>query len=74
MGAVLLALGIVLLVVGGYQSISLGLENPSFATPYPLSEQIAGQIATWRIVAVGGLVSGAIGLVMVLRRPKSPSP
>lgn len=74
MGAVLLAVGLVVLVVGGYQAISLDLGNPSFATPYPLSEQIAQQVAMWRVVAGGGLVLGAVGLVMVLRRHKSPSP
>lgn len=73
MGAMLLAVGIILLVVGGYQLMSIGSQYPAFATPAQVLGEVEVQLNLWRIVALGGLVSIAVGLVMLLRRPSKPT-
>lgn len=73
MGAILLAVGVVLLVVGGYQLMSLGSQYPAFAIPAQVLEKVEVHLNFWRVVALGGLISIAVGLVMLLRRPSKPA-
>lgn len=68
MGALLLVIGIILLLIGGYQLIALGSQYPPFATPARILEQVEGQMNLWRVVALSGLISTAVGILMLLRR------
>lgn len=73
MGPWLLAIGVALLLVGGYQVFSLGSQNPPFATPHNLLQQVEAQANLWKLVAGVGLILGVAGFVMMAnRRPYKP--
>ena len=73
MGSWLLAIGVLLLLVGGYQVLSLESQYPPFAVPAEILRQVQTQANLWKLVAAVGAVLGVIGFVMMTnRRPDKP--